>query len=71
MDITWKCKYNVCTSSIWLDRALTYIVLLLGFVGQCTDRPCTWTDIGQKLDRAWTKIGFPVQCLSNVCLTTR
>ena len=69
-DKTWTCKYSVCPSSVWLDRALTYIVLLLGFLGQCTDRPCTWTDIGQRFDRVWTKIGFPVQGLSKVCLTT-
>ena len=26
---------------------------------------CTLTDIRQRLDRAWTKIGFPVKCLSD------
>ena len=34
------------------------------------DRLCTWTDIGQWLDRQWTSIGFPVQCVCKVCLTT-
>ena len=39
--------------------------------GQGMDRPCTQTDFWQTSDKDWTEIGFCVQCLSKVCLTTR
>ena len=51
-----------------MDRlltCLTYFGQSLDMVGQGLDRACTWTDVGQALDRHWTKVGFPVQCLSN------
>ena len=34
-------------------------------VGQGLDKVCNWTDVGQTLDRHWTKIGLDVQSLSN------
>ena len=44
-----------------LDRPCTFVEQHMTFVEQHMDIPCTWTDIGQTVDRPWTKIGFLVQ----------
>ena len=52
-----------------MDKALTYIVLLLDRVwtdlvpGQTLDRP--WTDPGQRLDKVWISCPVVVQGLSD------
>ena len=80
LDRVWTNSGSECPISVQalddgqsLDRHLTKFVLFL-------DRHCTWTTIGQSLDRDWTKFGQldkvwtetgqSLDFMSNVCLTT-
>ena len=69
-----RISVQVLDDGQFLDRYLTNFVVLL-------DKHCTWTMIGQALDRDWTKFGQldkvwtetgqSLDFLSNACLTTR
>ena len=70
LDRLWICLSNPRPSIMELDICSTHLGLSLDQVMTNPLQDLFWTGIGRGFDRAWTKIGFCVQSLSNQPLVT-
>ena len=59
MDVEVQ-SLSILKENLWrLDRVWTWN-------GQTLDVLCTWTEVGQRLDKDWTKVGFRVHVQATI-----